>query len=139
MGHQHTFESIAIGDTHTMTHTFAAEAVRAFADITGDDNPIHVDEAYAKETRFGTCIVHGVYLMGLVSKQLGHDYPGPGCIAVQITTKFARPVPVGAEVSFTVKVVEKIEGRRQIRARISAQCNGKMALGGEVIFVPPGG
>ena len=133
----HTYESLQVGETYSVERTITAEDVRTFADVTGDDNPLHVDEEYAAGTRFGHTIVHGVLLTGIISKVLGRDFPGPGSIAVSITCKFLRPVPVGSTVKVEVKVAEKIEKYGHIRMRVFVYLEGKMSLGGEAVLIPP--
>ncbi len=133
----HTYESLQVGDSFSATRTISSSDVRLFADITGDDNPIHVDEAYAEDTRFGKPIVHGVLLLGLISKVLGRDFPGHGSVAVGISCRFLRPVPVGSEITVEVKVAEKLEKHRHVRMRVFVYCAGKMALGGEATLIPP--
>lgn len=132
-----TYESLSVGDSFTVTRLITREDVNAFAEVTGDDNPIHVDEEYAKETRFGKPIVHGVLLLGIISKVLGRDFPGHGSVAVSISCRFLRPVPVGAEISVEVKVSEKIERHKHLKMRVFAYVGGKMALGGEAVLIPP--
>jgi acyl dehydratase len=132
-----TYDDLQIGDQYSSSRYVTTEDVRAFAEVTGDDNPIHTDEAYARRTKYGGPIVHGVLLMGLISKVLGRDFPGPGSIAVGISCRFLRPVPVGSEVTVEVKIVEKVEKTRHVRARVYAYVAGKMVLGGEATLVPP--
>jgi len=132
-----TYESLQIGDSFCIQRTITAEDVRFFADVTGDDNPLHVDAEYAAGTRFGGPIVHGVFLSSLISKVLGRDFPGPGSIAVSINCKFLRPVPVGSTVDVEVKVAEKIEKYGQIRMRVYVTLDGRIALGGEAVLIPP--
>jgi len=132
-----TYDSLQVGDTYSVKRTITAEDVRTFADVTGDDNPIHVDAEYAAGTRFGKPIVHGVLLLGIVSKVLGRDFPGPGSIAVSISAKFLRPVPVGSEISVEVKIVEKIERHKHIRGKVYVHCAGRMSLAGEATLIPP--
>ncbi len=132
-----TYESLQIGDSFSLKRVISAEDVRLFAELTGDDNPIHVDEEYASTTRFGKPIVHGVLLLGIISKVLGRDFPGPGSIAVTISARFLRPVPVGSEITVEVKIVEKIERHRHIRGKVYVHVGGKMALGGEATLIPP--
>ena len=79
-----TYESIEVGDSFKSDRFISEDDVQTFADITGDDNPIHVDEEYARESRFGHRVVHGVFLLGLISKVLGRDFPGHGSVAVGI-------------------------------------------------------
>ncbi len=134
----HTYDSLEVGQTYSVDRQITAEDVRSFADITGDDNPIHVDPEYAEGTRFGKPIVHGVLLMGLVSKVLGRDFPGHGSVAVSISCKFLRPVPVGSTVTVEVRIAEKIERHRHIRAKITVYLDRRMAVGGECTLIPPG-
>lgn len=133
-----TYEKIQIGDSFKTTRRITAEDVKTFADITGDDNPIHVDEEYAKKSRFGKPVVHGVLLLGLISKVLGRDFPGHGSVAVGISCRFLRPVPVGSEVTLEVKVADKKDVHRHIKVRVYVYLDGKMALGGEGTVIPPG-
>ena len=109
-----------------------------FAKLSGDDNPIHVDEEFVRNnTQFERPIVHGVLLLSIISKVLGKDFPGYGSVAVSISSRFVRPVLVDSEITVEVKIAEKIEKRKHIKARIYVYCNGKMALGGEATLVPP--
>ena len=133
----HTYDSLSVGDSFSWSRTLTMDDVRAFADITGDDNPIHIDEEAGKASRFGRPVVHGVYILGLASKVLGRDFPGPGSIAVALSAKFLRPVPVGEEVTIEVKVSEKVEARGHVKIKLYAYALGKMAVGGEAIVLPP--
>ena len=133
----HTYDSLTVGDTFSWSRTLTMDDVRTFADVTGDDNPIHIDEAAGAASRFGRPVVHGVFLLGLASKVLGRDFPGSGSIAVSLEAKFLRPVPVGETVTIEVKVAEKIEARRHVRMRMYGYVGGKMALGGEAVVIPP--
>lgn len=134
----HTYDSLEVGQSYSVDREITADDVRAFADITGDDNPLHVDPEFASTTRFGKPIVHGVFLAGIISKVLGRDFPGHGSVAVSITCKFLRPVPVGSTVTAEVKVAEKIEKRRHIRMKVFVYIDGRIALGGEATLIPPG-
>ena len=133
----HTYDSLRVGDSFTWSRTIDMADVQTFADVTGDDNPIHVDPEAARESRFGEPVVHGVYVLGIASKVLGRDFPGPGSIAVSLSAKFLRPVPVGADVTIEVKVAEKIERYKHVRIKLYAYTNGKMSLGGEAVVIPP--
>ena len=133
----HTYDSLQVGDSFSASRVITAADVQGFADVTGDDNPIHLDAEYAKHSRFGEPVAHGVLVLGVVSKVLGRDFPGHGSIAVAMSVKFLRPVPVGSEVTVEVKIAEKIEARKHVRARISAYVNNKMCVGGEAVFIPP--
>lgn len=132
-----TYDSLNVGDSFSLTRTITSEEVRTFAELTGDDNPLHVDPDYAKHTRFGKPIVHGVLLIAVFSKILGHDFPGHGTVAVSLSTRFLRPAPVGSEIEFHVKVTEKVEKRKQVKAHVRAYLEDKIILGGEAVLIPP--
>ncbi len=133
----HTYDSLSVGDSFEWSRTITMDDVRAFADVTGDDNPIHVDEAAGEASQFGTAVVHGVYLLGLASKVLGRDFPGHGAVAVSLSAKFLRPVPVGSQVRIEVKVAEKIERFGHVRMKMYVYADGKMRVGGEAVVIPP--
>lgn len=132
-----TYETINVGDSFSTTRVLTSEDVRTFADLTGDDNPIHVDEEYARQTRFGKPIVHGVLLLGIISKVLGRDFPGHGSIAVAISCRFLRPVPVGSEITVEVKISEKVDKHKHVKGRVYVYHDGRIALGGEATIIPP--
>jgi acyl dehydratase len=136
-----TYDQLQVGDLFSLKRTLSPEEVGLFAQITGDDNPLHVDAEYAATTPFGKPIVHGVFLLGLVSKALGRDFPGHGSVAVSISAKFLRPVPVGEEVTIEIEVAEKLEKYQHIRMKTTGyvQIDGrkKMAFAGEAVLIPP--
>lgn len=132
-----TYESLQIGDTFTFSRVLTMDDVRAFADITGDINPIHVDEGFAQSRGMDKPIIHGVLLLGIVSKVLGCDFPGHGSIAVGISCRFLRPVPVDSEITVEVKVSEKVEKFKHVKVRIYIYQGKKMILGGEGTLIPP--
>ena len=136
----HTYDALQVGDIYTTTRFISEDDVRAFAEVTGDDNPIHLDEEHARNSRFGHRIVHGVLLLGIISKVLGRDFPGHGSIAVSLTCRFLRPVPVGSEVRIEVKIVEKLEKHRHVRGKTYVYNDqNKIAIAGEATLIPPTG
>ncbi len=133
-----SYDSLEIGQSFAVERLLTAEDVRMFADVTGDDNPIHLDASYASGTRFGQPIVHGVLLLGVISKVLGRDFPGPGSVAVSLSARFLRPVPVGSTVTVEATVAEKIERYRHVRLRVTVYIGKKTAVAGEAVLIPPG-
>jgi acyl dehydratase len=133
----HTYDTLQVGDSFRWSRVITAEEVGTFAAVTGDDNPLHIDPDYAAGTRFGRPVVHGVFVLGLASKVLGRDFPGHGSIAVALSAKFLRPVPVGEEVTIEVKVAEKLEAHRHVKIRLYAYVGGRLAVAGEAIVIPP--
>jgi 3-hydroxybutyryl-CoA dehydratase len=78
--------------------------IRAFAELTGDTNPVHLDDAYAAGTRFGRRIAHGMIAAGLISATLANDLPGPGTVYLSQTLQFKAPVYPGDTITTTVEV-----------------------------------
>jgi 3-hydroxybutyryl-CoA dehydratase len=92
------------GDFASMTRTVQDSDIIAFAAITGDTNPVHLDEAFARTTRFGKRIAHGMLTASYISAVLGTKLPGPGAIYLEQNTKFVAPVNIGDTITTTVKV-----------------------------------
>jgi acyl dehydratase len=127
-----------IGDYATITKTFLDEDVRAFADISGDKNPIHLDEEYASSTRFGKRLVHGILTSGIISALLGMELPGPGSIYIKQILNFKAPVYIGDTITATVTVT----GVRTDKPIITLEtiCKNQddvMVIDGEAILLTP--
>ncbi|MBU1879309.1 MAG: MaoC family dehydratase, partial [Chloroflexi bacterium] len=88
-------QDFQIGEQATFTKTITEADVNALADLIGDHNPVHMDEAFAAGTRFGRRIAHGVFTSGLISAVLGNDLPGPGAIYLSQQIEFLAPVFIG--------------------------------------------
>lgn len=134
-----TFNEINIGDTAERTTIITDEMIRLFAQCSGDTNPVHLDEEYAKNTQFKTRIAHGILVTGLISAVMGCDFPGEGAIYVSQTVNFLRPVKIGDEITAKVEAIEKIDGRQKM-VKFRTFCvnqNGKMVIDGESVGIPP--
>jgi 3-hydroxybutyryl-CoA dehydratase len=109
----------------------------AFAEVTGDKNPVHIDEDYAAKTMFKGRIAHGMLTAGYISAVFGMELPGPGAIYVSQTLNFRAPVRIGDHAIAQVKVVELIPAKR--RARFDCVCTvaDKPVLEGEAILMVP--
>jgi 3-hydroxybutyryl-CoA dehydratase len=103
--------TLEIGTKGTITKIFSEEDVIAFAKASGDKNPLHLDEKYAARTRFGTRIVHGMLVSGLISAVLGTKIPGPGTVYLNQDINFKRPVFIGDEISAVVEVIKIRNGK----------------------------
>ena len=97
--------NLKVGDSAEMRKTIADEDVRAFAELTGDRNPVHLDEVYAASTRFGRRIAHGMLGASLISAVLANELPGRGTVYLSQTLRFTAPVFLGDTV--TARVVVK--------------------------------
>ena len=98
-----------VGPTVEAGRVVAEADVQAFAELSGDHNPVHLDDAYAVATLMKGRVVHGALLGGFISAMLGARLPGPGAIYLSQTLNFKRPVRIGDEVTVRVRV-EAIEG-----------------------------
>jgi 3-hydroxybutyryl-CoA dehydratase len=99
-------QTIEIGIKASRTRIVTDEAIRAFADVTGDHNPVHIDAAFAAETRFGKQIAHGMFTASLISALLANELPGAGSVYVSQTLNFKAPVFLGDTITATVEVIE---------------------------------
>jgi len=119
-----------------LTRTIGEADVAAYARISGDENPIHLDETYAQGTRFGGRIVHGMLIAGLISAVLGNKLPGPGAIYLSQILRFTAPVRVGETVTVRVRVTEwdEIRGRITLLTEVVNQ-NGAIVITGEAKLV----
>jgi 3-hydroxybutyryl-CoA dehydratase len=131
------FEDLALGQSARMVSTVSEADIIAFARISGDDNPIHLDEAYAQATPFKGRIAHGMLTAGYISAVFGTKLPGPGAIYITQTLNFRGPVRIGATIETSVTVVELYPAKR--RARFDCKCvvDGKPVLEGEAILMIP--
>lgn len=94
------------GDTASLTRTITQADVGAFASLSGDTNPVHLDPEHARRTRFGRPIAHGALLGGLISAAIGTRLPGEGAIYLSSSLRFRAPCFVGDTVTATVTVRE---------------------------------
>ena len=92
------------GDKASRTTIITDEMIHAFAELTGDKNPVHLDDAYAAGTRFGRRIAHGMIAAGLISAALANDLPGPGTVYLSQTLQFKAPVHPGDTITTAIEV-----------------------------------
>jgi len=128
--HGYYLEDLSVGMTSSFEKTILAKDIDAFAKITGDTNPVHLDEEYAATTPFKARIAHGMMSAGLISTVLGTQLPGPGCIYLDQQIKFRAPVFIDDTVVATV-TIEDINQRRG-RVTLKTQCfvNDKLVADG---------
>ena len=101
------FDAIKVGDTRTLTRTISEADVRRFVEMTGDDNPLHVDRAYAEATSFRDIVVHGMLGASFISTVIGTQLPGPGALWVAQSLEFLLPVRLGDTLKITCTVTAK--------------------------------
>lgn len=101
-------------DQYKFERYISADDVRQFAIAVGDLNPIHLDEKFAEKSFFKKRIVHGAFLVGLISKVLGMDFPGQGTVYISQNSIFKRPVFVDTRVTVEVNVTQVIQEKRRL-------------------------
>ena len=133
-----TIQQLQVGDKAVLRKTFIEEDVEEFARVSGDSNPAHMDENYAKTTQFKTRIVHGMLAASLFSALLGTDLPGVGTIYTGQTLKFTRPVHFGEEITASVTVKElNTERNRAVFDCLAVNPQGEPVIIGEATVMPP--
>ena len=128
---------IQIGDSAQLERVISEADIVAYAELVGDHNPVHLDEAFARTTRFGGRIAHGMFVAGLVSAVIATEMPGPGSIYLGQTLRFQQPVRLGDTVTVRVEVLE-VDARK--RVRLSTACSnqlGNVVLTGEALVLLP--
>ncbi|SFM31238.1 Phosphotransacetylase [Ectothiorhodospira mobilis] len=110
-----TFDEIQVGDTATLERRLTMDDIKLFAIMSGDVNPAHVDEDFAKSSRFQEIIAHGMWGGALISTVLGTELPGPGTIYLGQTLRFKAPVGLGDVLQVSVQVKEKDPKRNRIQ------------------------
>ena len=124
--------TVVIGDTAHLSKTVTDADVRQFAALSLDVNPLHLDEEYASQSRFGQRISHGMLYASLISAVIGNQLPGPGTIYLSQSLQFLKPVFRGDTVTATVTVTAVDAPRRQ--ATLRTDCHnqhGRLVLTGE--------
>lgn len=133
-----TISEIKLGDKASFTKTVTETDVYNFAGVTGDLNPAHINEEYAKQTMFKTRIAHGVLGLGFISSVLGMQLPGPGTIYVSQNIKFTSPVRIQDTITAEVEVIDI--NTEKNRVTLKTECKnqeGTVVMTGEAVVMPP--
>ena|SRR5687767_5310164 len=127
------------GDGFKWERHISADDVKRFAEIIGDQNPVHINAEFAEKSFFKKRIVHGAFLAGLISKVLGMDFPGRGTVYISQNSVFKRPVYVDTTISVEVKVTQVIaEKRRLVLDTNIFNSNGEICVTGSATVWLPG-
>jgi len=133
----YTYDEIEIGQSASVSKTISEHDVYAFAGITGDFNPAHVDAPYAEGTFFKERIAHGMLTASFVSTVLGMHLPGTGTIFISNSMNFLAPVRFGDTITTTCTVAEKLEkGRVRLETAVTNQ-KGETVMTGESMVSAP--
>lgn len=128
----------AVGDHATIAHIITPSAVDQFAELTGDTNPVHLDDDYAAQTRFKRRIAHGMLGAGLISAVLGTRLPGPGSIYLSQTLRFAAPIHLGDRLETRVEIIAMRSDKPIATLRTSCtNQDGVLVIDGEAVLMLP--
>ena len=131
------FEDLSVGQSAETTKIVGAADVEAFAAVSGDTNPVHLDEAYARTTTFQGRIAHGMLSAAYISAVLGTKLPGPGAIYLTQSLRFRRPVKIGDPVVTKVSVTALDERRGHATLATVCKVDGKTVVDGEAVVMVP--
>ncbi|HUS97575.1 MAG TPA: MaoC family dehydratase [Hyphomicrobiaceae bacterium] len=132
------FEDLDIGMEASVTKTVTDNDIVAFANITGDHNPVHLDADYAAGTMFKERISHGMLTASYMSAVFGMELPGPGAIYISQTLNFRRPVKIGDTIKATASVLELFPAKNRVRFMCTCVNEaGKTVVEGEAILMVP--
>jgi 3-hydroxybutyryl-CoA dehydratase len=133
-----SIDELKVGDSAEISKTITETDINDFAKVTGDFNPVHLDQAYAEKTIFKGRIAHGLLSVGLVSNVLGNILPGHGTIYLSQEVRFLAPVRIGDTITARVEVIELIPEKN--RAKFKTTCinqDGKEVVDGTAWGMPP--
>ncbi len=134
----HPFDEIQLGDEAILERTLVQEDIVAFAAVTGDTNPAHVDPNYARDSAFHGVVGHGMWTASLISALLGTRYPGPGTIYLEQQMQFMKPVRIGDHLTVRVRVLEKNAENHHVRLNTEVtNQKGVIVLRGEARVLAP--
>src|SRR3954464_3894956 len=135
--HGYYLEDLSVGQSAMFGKTVTEADIMAFAGVSGDTNPIHLHEGFAKGTRFGQRIAHGMLSGSFISTVIGTKLPGPGAIYISQTMNFMAPVLIGETIT-AVATVSAIDATKR-RVTLKTQClNGdKVVIEGEAVVLVP--
>ncbi|MEL6473465.1 MAG: MaoC family dehydratase [Pseudomonadota bacterium] len=131
------YEDLEIGMAYETLHTITEDDIEAFAAVSGDRNPLHMDEDYAKTTMFGQRIAHGALTASYISGILGNNLPGPGAIFTGLSMRFKRPVFIGSAVTVRAEVTEKQDRGNRVTLKVTCSVDDKVVISGEAQVVAP--
>jgi 3-hydroxybutyryl-CoA dehydratase len=131
------FDELSVGQSAETTRVVGAADIEAFAEVSGDVNPVHLDEAYAKTTTFGGRIAHGMLAAAYISAVIGNRLPGPGAIYLSQSMRFRRPVKIGDPVTARVTVKSLDPAKGHVTLETVCEVNGKTVVDGEALIMVP--
>ena len=136
-GTTHYFDDLKVGQEASMSRVVTEADIVAYAALSGDYNPVHLDPDYAAKTPFQARIAHGILSAGYISALFGMKLPGPGSIYISQTLNFKGPVKIDDRVESKVTLVELIAEKKRARFDCVCTVNGKPVFTGEAVLMVP--
>ena len=131
------YHALEIGQKASISKSVEERDVQLFAAVSGDNNPVHLDAAFAAETLFKERIAHGMFSGALISAAIACELPGPGTIYLGQQLRFTRPVKLGDTLTVELEVLEKLpKGRVRLATRVFNQ-NAEQVVDGEAEVLAP--
>jgi 3-hydroxybutyryl-CoA dehydratase len=130
-------EDLHLGQSAEISHTVTDADIRGFAEVSGDRNPVHLDEAFAASTPFKSRIAHGMLSGSWISAVLGTQLPGPGAIYLSQSMRFKRPVRIGDQVLCRATVTAIDQAKAQVTLATVCEVKGKPVVEGEAVVLAP--
>ena len=131
------FEDLIIGMKAEYRRTITQEDVKIFSEVSGDINPLHLDETFASRTMFKSRIIHGIYTASMISAVIGTQLPGPGCIYLSQNLRFLKPVRADEEVIARVTVGELFQDKHRVKMKTECRVDDRIVLKGEALIQVP--
>ncbi|OIR07924.1 (R)-specific enoyl-CoA hydratase [mine drainage metagenome] len=135
--HGFYFEDLSVGQTASYAKTVTEADVILFAGISGDTNPVHLNEEFASATMFKGRIAHGMLSAGFISTVFGTKLPGPGCIYLSQNLKFKAPVKIGDTVVAKVEVVELMPEKKRASFKTTVTVGTTTVIDGDAVLMVP--
>ena len=130
-------EDLAVGMSASFSKTLTDADIVMFSGVSGDTNPVHLDEEYARDTIFEGRISHGMLSAGFISAVLGTKLPGPGCIYISQDLRFKAPVRPSDTVTARVTVMEMIPEKRRVVLHTRCTVGETVVIDGEATVMVP--
>ncbi|MHA2248088.1 MAG: MaoC family dehydratase [Candidatus Hodarchaeales archaeon] len=131
------YSEIEIGQKAELKRTVTEEDIEKFADVSGDRNPIHLDEEFAKKTIFQGRIAHGMLSGAFISTVLASKLPGPGSIYLKQELIFKKPIRIGDTIIIKVEVIDKDDEKERITLKTTCtNQNNEMVVDGKALVMP---
>ncbi|KZE31501.1 MaoC family dehydratase [Crenobacter luteus] len=131
------FEDIQLGDFAEYAKTVTEADILLFAAVSGDDNPVHINQEYAETTPFKARIAHGMLTASFISTILGTRLPGEGCIYLSQSTRFKAPVKIGDTVHAKATVIELDPAKKRVKLATECRVRDVVVLEGESLVIAP--